>query len=362
MSDFTLDHNCPFLACTPYVTIVMPVYNGAAFVAEAIESILRQTLADFEFIIIDDGSNDGSVDIINSYKDLRIHLLRNESNLGVSESLNKGFNLARGVYIARMDSDDISLPERLERQVAFMEAHPEIGICGTWVEILGGTGRQIYRYPSDPDTIKCMHLFGPALAHPSVMVRRNLLETLGHVYDPSFKRAQDFELWVRAASLTSIANLEEVLVRYRLHHQQVGRCCYEEQADYAGNVRLSQLKKLGVYPSDEEFALHQSISQWRFENSRMFIDNTEQWLVKLLKANKEASVYPETSFSAVLGERWFEVCDAATELGLWLFAKFNSSPLEVAGNLPWSRRVRFFTNTLLSRRRGKWFTCQDSRS
>lgn len=352
MSDFTLDHNCPFLACTPYVTIVMPVYNGAAFVAEAIESILRQTLADFEFIIIDDGSNDGSVDIINSYKDLRIHLLRNESNLGVSESLNKGFNLARGVYIARMDSDDISLPERLERQVAFMEAHPEIGICGTWVEILGGTGRQIYRYPSDPDTIKCMHLFGPALAHPTVMMRRSMLEKLGQWYDPSFKHAQDFELWVRASAYTLITNLEEVLLYYRLHQLQIGRCHNEEQVVSAGKVRLLQLNNLGICPSENEFNLHQSISVWKFENDRTFIESTEKWLLKLIRANNEAKVYREPAFSNVLCKRWFEVCDAATELGPWLFQKYCLSTLSFVCKLSRCRSASFFVNCLLARKRG----------
>ncbi|MBT0653031.1 glycosyltransferase [Geobacter luticola] len=318
--------------------------------AEAIESILSQTLADFEFIIIDDGSTDHSVEIIESYRDSRISLIRNGANLGLSESLNKGFGLARGEYVARMDSDDVSLPERLTRQVAFMEAHAEIGICGTWVEIIGEPAGHVWRYPTAPDVINCMHLFGPALAHPSVMMRREMLAKFGTLYDTSFKRAQDFELWVRASEYTSLANIGEVQLHYRRHDQQVVH--KEEQLVFAGKVRLLQLYKLGIIPSPEEFKIHQSISQWRFEVDRGFLENTEKWFSKLIDTNKRVKVFSETTFSEVLCDRWFEVCDALTELGPWTLKKFFLSPLSCKVKLSWRRRVAFFLNCLLFRRRG----------
>jgi glycosyltransferase involved in cell wall biosynthesis len=344
------DHNCRPLAHDPRVTVVMPVYNCERFLAEAIESILSQTLADFEFVIIDDGSTDDSVEIIASYRDSRIRLIRNWTNLGVSESLNKGFCLARGEYVARMDSDDVCLPERLARQVAFMEEHAEIGICGTWIETMGEQAGQVLRYPTAPDTVKCTHLFGPALAHPSVIMRRDMLKKLGLLYNPSFRRAQDFELWVRASEYTALANIGEVLLRYRLHHQQVGKLHNEEQITFAGKVRLVQLHNLGITPTAEEYNIHQSISQWRFKTDRAFVGKTEKWLCKLINANVGAKVYPEPAFSAVLCERWFEVCDALTELGPWTLKKFMLSPLSRKVKFSWRRCVSFFLNCLLCRR------------
>jgi hypothetical protein len=249
-----------------------------------------------------------------------------------------------------MDCDDVCLPERLARQVAFMDAHTEIGICGTWVETIGETGGQIVRYPTDPDTVRCAHLFGPALAHPSVMMRMDVLKKSGLFYNPSFKRAQDFELWIRASEFTSLANVGEVLLFYRLHPQQIGQLHNDEQIESAGKVRLGQLCNLGITTSAEELKMHQSISQWQFETDREYVEKTETWLCKLMDANRGAKVYPEMAFSAVLCERWFEVCDALTELGPWLFKKFMSSPLRRNVDVSWRRRTGFILNCLLRRR------------
>jgi len=141
------------------VTIIMPVYNGEVYLREAIDSILDQTLTDFEFLILNDGSSDHSVDIVRSYDDPRIRLVENEANLGVVQTLNRGLDLANGTFIARMDCDDRSLRDRLARQVAFLDDHPEVGICGTWMEAIGARAGYIWRYPTDPERIRCSLLF-----------------------------------------------------------------------------------------------------------------------------------------------------------------------------------------------------------
>lgn len=334
----------------PKVTVLMPVYNSAPYLAEAIQSVLQQTFTDFEFLIIDDGSTDDSAKVIQRFNDTRIRLFQNSTNLGLVASLNMGIKIARGEFIARMDADDVCLPERLTIQVAFFEAHQEIGICGTWVEVIGESYGQILCYPADPGTLKCMLLFGPAFAHPTVMIRRELLHETKLLYDPSFKHAEDFDLWVRASKLTSLANIEKVLLRYRLHPQQVGQQHSDEQNTTAGKVRFAQLCNLGMTLTSEEFNIHQSISQWRFESNRTFIEKTEKWLCKLIAANLETKNYPEPTFSVVLGERWFEVCDAVTELGPWLFKTFLLSPLSRDVNVSWYRRVSFFLNCLMWRK------------
>ena len=122
----------------PKVTVLMPVYNGEKYLKEAITSILLQTFDDFEFLIINDGSSDASVDIIQSFRDPRIRLVHNDTNIGLIATLNKGLKLAHGKYVARMDQDDISLPRRLEKQTYFMDNNPDVGVCGTWIKLFMG--------------------------------------------------------------------------------------------------------------------------------------------------------------------------------------------------------------------------------
>ena len=130
----------------PLVTVLMSVYNGEKYLERAIKSILNQTFKDFEFLIINDGSTDNSVKIIQSFNDLRLRLIHNESNIGLIKTLNKGLKLSNGKYIARMDCDDISLPKRLSIQASFMEKYPEIGVCGSWVKIIGLGKKFINKY------------------------------------------------------------------------------------------------------------------------------------------------------------------------------------------------------------------------
>lgn len=337
----------------PKVTVLMPVYNGAPYLAEAIQSVLQQTFTDFEFLIIDDGSTDNSAAVIQKFHDTRIRLFQNSTNLGLVASLNMGIKLAHGEFIARMDADDVCLPERLALQVAFMKAHREIGICGTWVEVIGEQSGQILRYPTDPDAIKCAHLFGPALAHPTVMLRSKLLNETKLLYDPSYKHAEDFELWVRAAECTSLANIGKVLLYYRLNPQQVSKRHSEEQNFTAERVRAAQLCTLGIYPSDEELYIHRSISLLQFETDRLFVENVEEWFCKLINTNMESKVYSESALFSVLCDRWFEVCDAVTELGPWTLKKYFLSPLGCNIKIPWRRRVAFIFNCLVGKKRGK---------
>jgi glycosyltransferase involved in cell wall biosynthesis len=202
----------------PPISVVMPVYNSAGVVGEAVESILRQTLRDFEFIIVDDGSSDATPQILSEYarRDSRIKLYTQE-NCGLIATLNRYCRIAPGKYIARMDADDISLPTRLEKQFRFLERHPEIGVLGTWIQDVDETRAPIIEWPvpADPVVVRWFLFFGNCIAHPSVMMRRDLLDRLGY-YRPEAIHVEDYDLWIRAAEITMLANLPEVLVQYRI--------------------------------------------------------------------------------------------------------------------------------------------------
>jgi len=214
----------------PKVTVLMSVYNGERYLNEAVDSILTQTFRDFEFLIIDDASTDRTPEILRGYDDQRIRIVTNEENLGLTKSLNKGLALARGEYVARMDADDISVPERLEKQVLFLEKNSDIGVLGTAVQYIDEFGKpsQIIKWPQRDSLIKWQLCFMDPIAHPSVIVRRKLLMD-GGGYNEKIIFAQDYDLWVRLSPRTRFENHKDVLVYLRKTKENISFTKYNEQ-------------------------------------------------------------------------------------------------------------------------------------
>ena len=218
----------------------MPAYNAAEHLREAIDSILRQTFSDFEFLIINDGSTDSTVDIINEYNDPRIKLIDNDGNKGLVYTLNKGLEIAKGKYIARMDADDISMANRFERQVEFLENNSDISILSTAFEFLG-TPYHIH-FPIDNEGIKVKLLENTALLHPGVMFRKEAVLRNNLQYNEDYKYAEDYHLWTVAAQQgIKMANLDDVLVEYRQHANQVSMSRIKEQDAVKERIKLEYL-------------------------------------------------------------------------------------------------------------------------
>ncbi|MCL4136090.1 UNVERIFIED_CONTAM: hypothetical protein GTU68_024156 [Idotea baltica] len=199
----------------------MPVYNAEKYISEAIESILNQTYKDFEFIIINDGSTDKSLDIIKKYKNIddRIVLV-DRKNKGLVCSLNEGIELAAGKYIARMDADDICLSSRLEKQILFLEKNENIIACGSWVSIFTDKSYiKIVKFPPNDEACLARLLFGVPIAHPSAMIKKSLLSRLknddSYIYDEKMKHIEDYDLWVRLSRYGKYSNIQEPLLKYR---------------------------------------------------------------------------------------------------------------------------------------------------
>lgn len=201
------------------VSVVMAVYNGERYLREAVDSILEQTFTDFEFLIIDDGSTDGTQGILRAYEDSRIRVLVNEQNAGLTRSLNRGLQAARGEFIARQDADDVSEPERLEKQIAFLDANPEVALLGSWYSIIDTQSnyQQQIRPPCEHREICWDLLFYCPFVHSAVMLRRELVLREVGPYDESYGYSQDYDWWCRIADALPVANLPEYLVRYRVH-------------------------------------------------------------------------------------------------------------------------------------------------
>lgn len=207
----------------PIVSVVMPVYNGEAYLADAIASVLGQTFSAFELVVVDDCSTDGTAAILDGLADPRIRRLRNDENRGIVVTLNRGFAAARGRYIARMDADDLCEPERLQRQAAFLDSHPDVLLVGTRVEFIGSDGASLARgieLPAEDRAIRLQSCFVPAFVHPTVMIRAEVLRDRRLEYVDAYRYAEDYELWVRIMALGRVANLPEKLLRYRVHGGQ----------------------------------------------------------------------------------------------------------------------------------------------
>lgn len=222
----------------------MPVYNGGQYLAESVKSILKQSFKEFEFIIINDGSNDQSPAILEDFakKDDRIRLIH-QDNMGLIKTLNKGIYFSSGKYIARMDADDISLPDRLQKQIAFLENHPEVGFVGTGCHIIDETssviGERIYPV-RDEELRKALISYNPFI-HSSIMIRREVFDKVG-VYDENRLRVEDYELWLRAERYFKLANLDDILLLYRIRQDSVCTIFENEQYRFAIGVRIEAIK------------------------------------------------------------------------------------------------------------------------
>jgi GT2 family glycosyltransferase len=229
------------------VTVLMAVYNDAEFVVEAVESVLGQSFSDFELLVVDDRGTDGSCDRVRAIGDRRIRVIANDANLGLTRSLNRGLDEATGRYVARMDADDVAWPDRLARQVVYLDAHPEVVALGGACRLIDTAGLEKgwMRPPTDDCAIRWTSLFDNPFAHPTVTLRRAVLEARGLRYDPTFRTAQDYDLWIRLLAHGRGANLAEPVLSYRLRHGITSR----HREDQLRNHRRSQLRAIHGLPS-----------------------------------------------------------------------------------------------------------------
>lgn len=334
------------MARSALVSVLMPAYNSERYIAAAIESILDQTLQDFEFIVVDDGSTDGTAAILDRYRRLnsRVRIVH-QVNQGIPATRNKCLELATGKYLAWMDSDDISLPTRLEKQVDFMEANQDVGVSGTWAKTIGSAAGAIWRHPVDDRSLRSMLIFNPPFVNTSTIVRRVALQSANLRFDITYAQSQDYDLWERMAQYAQFANLPEVLVLYRLHPQQVTETRYVQQAGFSGKVRIRQIARLGIEPSDAEFETHQHLSQFSLKVSQKNLERADAWLRRLHTSNLRNGAFPHPEFSQILAQRWFWACQGAARLGRRTWRTYWSSPLSEHYNMRRRTRAKFWVLT-----------------
>lgn len=289
---------------SPKVSILTSVFKSEALIRPAIDSVLKQTFADFEWIIINDATPDKSIAIIEEFKDSRIKIIHNEVNLGLPASLNKGLDICRGEYIARMDTDDVCYLNRLEEQVKFMDTNSDIDVAGTWVNLTGDkTG--IWKTPISHDEIKCKLIFSNAIAHPSVIIRASEFKKHNFRYDEKLRRIQDYDLWVRASQKLKLANIPKELLYYRIDDGAKSDSVIESAKQTMYHIRTFQLSSLNIQLTENENKHIHYISMGVLE--KVDCELLAKVFTRIIKANSSNEVYSSSHLLKIIGRVWIRL-------------------------------------------------------
>jgi len=327
-----------------FVTVLISVYNGADYLHESLSSVLSQTYDNFEILVINDGSTDNSVNIINSFHDGRIRIINNGRNLGLTQSLNKGIQLAQGKYILRMDADDICLPNRFEEQIKFMEANQTISFSGTWFKIL--YSNRTTKPPVGDEEIKAGLFFYNPFGHPCMILKKEDFMKNELLYDEKFSYAQDYDLWVRASKKLKSANLNIALLQYREHQNQMSQVYEQKVIEEPNNIRINQLKEF-ISCTQDEINLHLKLLNGKLESNYEFILHATQWLEKLHYHNISTNIFSPQYFSRKLSEIWINLFIGAKKFNPQLLYIYVKSPLRAFSSLKTEQFSKFVIKCMI---------------
>jgi glycosyltransferase involved in cell wall biosynthesis len=333
----------------PLITILMPVFNAGDYLKPSIESVFKQTHRDFEFVVVDDASSDINTRhcMQQASADKRFKLVTLQNHMGIAGALNRGLQLATGEYIARMDADDICHPQRLEKQLRFMNDHPDVGICGTAVKCFGGgvPGLTIV-HPQDPEEIKCRLLLSCPISHPTVMFRHESLRRHQLRYNEEFVTAQDYDLWVRCARHFPMANLREPLLFYRVHDGQ-------NQQNPARHINIKRVIRcqwdgLGLSYSEEELerfyeAVH-CPNPGASSTRRDVLNSMRSIFARIVRSNNERLEYNPVVLKKVISKFWMTTLAGEKHYSWTLWKRYRRNAYEQA-SLP--EQARLFIKCLI---------------
>ncbi len=290
----------------PLVSIAMPVYNAEKFLKQAIDSVLSQTYTHFELIIVNDGSSDRSKEIILSYTDNRILYFENEKNQGIAKTRNKCILHAGGKYIAVLDNDDIALSDRLEKQVTFLESHMEYGICGSFYEVIDGSGSVIrkMKLPVSDKEIKTYLLFENCFCNSSVMIQSTLLKD--RPYTESFDMIEDYYFLYSVSKIKKLSILPIFVTQYRVHGKNTSIDKLDGMRILRSKMDRMILKDLGIPFTEEELTLHTHFATGNFDffKGAERINLLESWLIRLYQFLESTTRYDMALTEKIFTRRW----------------------------------------------------------
>lgn len=277
----------------PFISVLMPVFNAADFLHDAIKSILTQSFTHFELLIIDDGSTDESLEIAYQFDDSRIRIIPLDRNKGIISALNFGLSVAKGKYLARMDADDIAFPNRFEKQIDFLENNSSIGCLGTDFKWLDEPSEKSWVQYYDAENIKISLLFGCSICHPTVMFRMREIRRYNLTYPNKYPYAEDYAFWVSLSQYMKIANLTEPLLYYRRHDSQISKKKSTAQCQSIDSIQIEQIKRLGLSSiSVADLMMHHVLDGAFIPFFRME-EILRAWASKLFTVNTSTRLLPD---------------------------------------------------------------------
>ena len=333
----------------PLISVLIPAYNAERFIAAAIGSVLSQSYTEFELLVFNDGSKDTTGAIIDSFKDPRIKVFHAPENKGHIHHLNLGLQMAQGKYIARMDADDICLKHRFEKQVNFLESYPDVGICGTQTTIINEDDQVMDKETLDqadaPLRIKL--IFNTCFSHPSVMIRKSVLDTHGFYYSNAMFPAEDYAFWHLISTKAKLANLPDYLLEYRKHGKQISQVKQNLLDEALRKVQVDVVEHfLQRSVTSAEADLHRSLISGRYVVSMEYILRARDWLKGLLAQNRNTHYYDQVLLERYIGKVWFSLCTHAYKLGFRLVAIDWRSGFDNSA-ISGKDRVKFLAKSLL---------------
>lgn len=283
----------------PLISVILPVYNCAAYVSDTIYSILNQTIQDFEILVIDDCSTDNTVDIIQNFEDKRIFILLKKQNMGLIDSLNIGFKQAKGKYIARMDGDDINHLQRFEKQLNILQNNSGIKVCGCWLQEFGDRDK-IIKHKEFHDQIVASLLVSCSMSLGSVMMCKEWSSSFK--FDSTKKHVEDYDLWSRVSWEGKLYNIQEVLYFYRRHNSQVSRLFLSLQREGDIKIKLFLFKKIKFDRNKyTDCFIEKMLSETQVITVKDF-KKYREWLGNIIKLNQKQRVFEPTEFKKVMHE------------------------------------------------------------
>lgn len=309
----------------PLVSVIMPIYNGAAYMEESIRSVLSQSYKNLELLICNDASTDSTAEIIERLmgEDSRIKAIRNEVNSGIAISRNNLLDRIKGKYFITQDCDDNMLPGKVEKQVRYMEEHPECGMCGTWARKVDEKtitfGKIIH--PIDDTDIRINLLFQNSMVQPSVMVRAEFIDR--YRYNGKLLVCEDYDYWERLSAISQLHNIPDFLVQYRIHGTNISKSKEQLLIENRRAIILRQLLRIDS-EAEKYLVMHDSIGALLFPDKPWHEWRGEcmDWLKRLIEKNRDSKIYPDTPFHAYVWYRWIRYCVKRKELMRALFPKF----------------------------------------
>ncbi len=287
------------------VSIITSVYNCDKYIKDMIDSIIKQKYQEWELIIVDDASNDSTVEIIKSYKDSRIKLIENSENMGLTHNLNTALDMAKGNYVARIDGDDIAYSDRLIKQVKFMDEHQEIVLSGCWMKSFGDEKKYCQR-STDDKSLRVQLIFDPVLFHPTFIFRKEIIDKYSIKYDEDLRYAQDYKFTYDISRYGKIGNLSEILMKYRVHDAQISNDKYKEQTRCANVTREYILKDMNITLNNNQlqswirFCLYSDMNDDDKDTLSNIIRQIKEW-------NDKNSYYDKVLLNNFLQNKYEEI-------------------------------------------------------